>query len=663
MDADKDGVGGFGDGGSGNSLQSSSRINHYHKYSTQQIQRLERVFNQYTHPHDDVKMQLSRELGLSHRQIQFWFQNKRTQFKAHQAKVEMTALRVQNDRIQRENNAMKEALERKVCPSCRGPTSIDKQILLIENAHSKEKLNNVPSKIANYIGRPLSQLQSGNQGTADGLSIDLLSGNSQANRMRPFGFIFTDFDRSMMVEIANNALVELTKLFEINSPFWMNLPHDGRQILNREAYSRIFPRAIKSPDVWLESSKYSSIIPMSSLTLVEIFMDANKWMEVFPTIVSKSETIEKISTGLTCSQNGSLQLMYEEIQVISPLVPTRKFYYLRFCQQVQQNLWAIVDVTYDILQQQFDSQCWARRLPSGCYIEDMLNGHSKVTWMEHMQIEDKRPIHNFYMEYVHSGLAFGAERRLATLQRMCERFTCKMDSSNLFPNLGGVNPSPHGKRHLMKLSQRMVRCFCSSIHAVDGQQWMISKMNDFEVYTNLKKFTNHGHPHCGVLVATSTIWLPFSPKKIFDFLRNENTRPQWDVISGSNSIQEVGRIAYGDHQGNCISILKAFNTSHDYKLILQESSIDSSGSLVVYCPVDLPSMSIDMSGEDFSFTPLHPSGFVISPDWKMSGGALVTIVLQIFDRNATSGKISQESGDILNKLMGITINKIRAALN
>lgn len=73
-----------------------------------------------------------------------------------------------------------------------------------------------------------------------------------------------------------------------------------------------------------------------------------------------------------------------------------------------------------------------------------------------------------------------------------------------------------------------------------------------------------------------------------------------------------------------------------------------------------------MSGKDISFIPLYPSGFVISPDCKksgeMSGGALVTIVLQIFESNATSGKISQESANAVNKYVGITIDQIKAAL-
>lgn len=73
--------------------------------------------------------------------------------------------------------------------------------------------------------------------------------------------------------------------------------------------------------------------------------------------------------------------MYEELQVLSPLIPTREFYILRHCQQIEQGLWAIVNVSYDI--PEFASQCRSHRLPSGCMIQDMPNGYSKVVKLLH----------------------------------------------------------------------------------------------------------------------------------------------------------------------------------------------------------------------------------------------------------------------------------------
>lgn len=78
----------------------------------------------------------------------------------------------------------------------------------------------------------------------------------------------------------------------------------------------------------------------------------------------------------------------------------------------------------------------------------------------------------------------------------------------------------------MQLSQRIVNSFCSSINSVNGQQVMLSGMNDFEVRATLQKCTDPGHPNSMVLSAATSIWLPFSPQKVFDFLRDERSRPQ-----------------------------------------------------------------------------------------------------------------------------------------
>jgi len=70
--------------------------------------------------------------------------------------------------------------------------------------------------------------------------------------------------------------------------------------------------------------------------------------------------------------------MYEELQVLSPLVPIREFYFLRYCKQFEKG-WAIVDVSYEFPHNKhFDSKFRGHRLPSGCFIQNMPNGNSKV---------------------------------------------------------------------------------------------------------------------------------------------------------------------------------------------------------------------------------------------------------------------------------------------
>lgn len=117
-------------------------------------------------------------------------------------------------------------------------------------------------------------------------------------------------------------------------------------------------------------------------------------------------------------------------------------------------------------------------------------------------------------------------------------------------------------------------------------------------------------------------------------------------------------------------------------LILQESCIDNSGALVVYCPVELPAINIAMSGEDPSYIPLLPSGFTILPDGLLdhggdgastssnvhgnigrSSGSLITVAFQILVSSLPSAKLNLESVNTVNNLISTTVQQIKAALN
>ncbi|KAL7115458.1 hypothetical protein ACP275_04G184900 [Erythranthe tilingii] len=699
------------DGGS----DSHRRRKRYHRHTAHQIQSLEAMFKECQHPDEKTRNQLSRELNLNPRQIKFWFQNRRTQMKAQHERSDNCVLRSENDKIRCENIAMRQALENIICPSC-GTTSIsddpyfDEQKLRIENAHLKEELDRISGIASKYIGRPIQQLpplqpihvssldlsmSSNNNNNSNfggtSLGLDLIHGNNSSGLMTnlplnaPTAGI-SDIDKSLMADVAANAMDELIRLLQGNEPpLWTKSDAGGRETLDLESYERLFRGSygrLKNPNARIEASRDSGVVIMSGLALVGMFMDSNKWMELFPTIVSRARIIEVISSGMMGSHSGTLQLMYEELQVLSALVPTRQVYFLRLCQQIDQGTWAIVDVSYDVPHQEspFSS---AHKLPSGCLIQDMPNGYSKVTWVEHWEIEDKAPIHHLYRELIHSGLAFGAERWLSTLQRICERFACSMVSGNSTRDLGGVIPSAEGKKSMIGLAQRMVNIFCCCINPCNGQQWTtISGQAEYEVRAALHKSTDLGQPNGVILSAAATVWLPIPPLNVFNFFRDERTRPQWDVMSNQNPVQEIAHIANGSHPGNCISVLRGFNSSQNNTLILQESCMDSSGSTVVYCPVDLQAVNIAMSGEDTSYIPILPSGFTISPDGRDAGGgggggaaaaatssgsssagSLVTVVFQILVSNLPNARMTPESVTTVNNLIGNTVRQIKAALN
>jgi homeobox-leucine zipper protein len=68
--------------------------------------------------------------------------------------------------------------------------------------------------------------------------------------------------------------------------------------------------------------------------------------------------------------------MTAEFQVPSPLVPTRENYFVRYCKQHSDATWAVVDVSLDNLRPSPISR--SRRRPSGCLIQELPNGYSKV---------------------------------------------------------------------------------------------------------------------------------------------------------------------------------------------------------------------------------------------------------------------------------------------
>ena len=71
-----------------------------------------------------------------------------------------------------------------------------------------------------------------------------------------------------------------------------------------------------------------------------------------------------------------MQKMTAEFQVPSPLVPTRENYFVRYCKQHSDGIWAVVDVSLDSLRPSPITR--SRRRPSGCLIQELQYVFSKV---------------------------------------------------------------------------------------------------------------------------------------------------------------------------------------------------------------------------------------------------------------------------------------------
>ncbi|KAI4371130.1 hypothetical protein MLD38_019396 [Melastoma candidum] len=590
---------------------SRSKRKRYHRHTQRQIQELESFFKENPHPDDKQRKVFSRELGLEPLQVKFWFQNKRTQMKAQQERYENSLLKADNEKLRNENLRYREALATASCPSCGGPAalgemSFNEQHLHIENARLKEEIERISAIASKYLGKPLAHILGNlNQPHMTPRPHDLGHGTftGQAGyrgEVYTGGFdhigpvrMPTEVDKPLIVELAVAAMEELIRMANGGEPLWV-LGENSPEILNVEEYFRTFPKGIGPRPLGFktEASRESAVVVMDHINLIKMLMDVKQWSNVFCGIVSRATTVKVLSTGVVGNYNGALQVMSAEFQVPSPLVPSRKNYFVRYCKQHCDGTWAVVDVSLDNLR---------------------------------------------------------------------------------------VITSNDGRKSMMKLAERMVQSFSSGVGDSTARAWTM--LSPTEAGTDnvrimaRKSVDDPGRPAGIVLSAVTSFWLPISRKSVFNFLRDEHSRNQWDILSNGGQVQEMAFFANGRNPGNSVSLLRVNNTnsSQSNMLILQESGTDSVGSYVIYAPVDLSAMNIVLSGGNPDYVALLPSGFAILPDGPEirggciqdigSGGSLLTVAFQILVDTVPSAKISPGSVTTVNTLIKCTVERIRASLS
>ncbi|KAH0894457.1 hypothetical protein HID58_056886, partial [Brassica napus] len=604
---------------------------------------------------------------------------------AQHERHENSILKSDNDKLRAENNRYKDALSNATCPNCGGPAAIgemsfDEQHLRIENARLREEIDRISSIAAKYVGKPMlphsspfSQLTTSTHIPTRSLDLEVGSfGNNNSsqtgfvgdmygtsNIMRPVS-IPREADKPMIVELAVAAMEELVRMAQTGDPLWV-LSDSSGEILNEEEYFRTFPRGIGPKPIGLrsEASRESTVVIMNHINLVEILMDVNQWSSVFCGIVSRALTLDVLSTGVAGNYNGALQVLTAEFQVPSPIVPTRENYFVRYCKQHSDTTWAVVDVSLDSLRPSPITR--SRRRPSGCLIQELQNGYSKVTWVEHTEVDDIS-VHTMYKPLVNTGLAFGAKRWVATLDRQCERLASSM-ASNIPTGDLSVITSSEGRKSMLKLAERMVMSFCSGVGASTAHAWTTlaaTGSDDVRVMTR-KSMDDPGRPP--------------GP--------NVGLTLQWDILSNGGLVEEMAHIANGRDPGNSVSLLRvnSSNSGESNMLILQESCTDASGSYVIYAPVDMMAMNVVLSGGDPDYVALLPSGFAILPDGSTRGGnasvvaegevvtstasncgSLLTVAFQILVDSVPTAKLSLGSVATVNSLIKCTVQRIKDAL-
>ncbi|KAK8496650.1 hypothetical protein V6N12_063910 [Hibiscus sabdariffa] len=251
------------------------------------------------------------------------------------------------------------------------------------------------------------------------------------------------------------------------------------------------------------------------------------------------------------------------------------------------------------------------------------------------------------------------------------------DTISISYRSSAVITSTEGRKSMLKLAERMVTSFCTGVGASTAHAWTTlsaTGSDDVRVMTR-KSMDDPGRPPGIVLSAATSFWIPVPPKRVFDFLRDENSRSEWDILSNGGLVQEMAHIANGRDPGNCVSLLRvnSTNSSQSNMLILQESCTDATGSYVIYAPVDIVAMNVVLSGGDPDYVALLPSGFAILPDGPGhngggileigSGGSLLTVAFQILVDSVPTAKLSLGSVATVNSLIKCTVERIKAAVN
>ncbi|WZY96501.1 hypothetical protein YC2023_068830 [Brassica napus] len=459
--------------------------------------------------------------------------------------------------------------------------------------------------------------------------------------------LLPQMDLPQLSETAATAVEELKRLFRTDEALWVMSSIDGTYVIDQESYEK-FSHSIKhfrNLSARVESSKDITVVPIEATSLIDMFLDSEKWKMLFPTIVNKAKTIHTLGSELPINENlNVLQVIWEQLHILSPLVPPREFMIVRCCQQIGEGLWIIADVSQDsqhiFNSDQASPSCYKR--PSGCLIRSLPNAHTEVRWIEHVEVDHTAHTHKMYRELVSGSSGYGARRWIVTLERMCERMA--LSSILIMPatDWSETIPTVEGRRSVMKLGERMLKIFNEML--IMSGKVEFPQQSKCGVRISIRMNKEPGQLPGLVVTAASCLSIPLTPLQVFNFLRSNDTRhqptPLWDI--GQNMVQEP----------------------HKKMMVLQECYMDALGGMIVYSPLDMATMSIAASGEvDPLNIPILPSGFTISSD--NSEGTLLMLAFQILnsDENSKTRSVSEIAVDRVSRLISQTVQNIKLMLN
>ncbi|KAG7638218.1 Homeobox-leucine zipper protein HDG3 [Arabidopsis thaliana] len=660
--------------GLGNNQAPRHKKKKYNRHTQLQISEMEAFFRECPHPDDKQRYDLSAQLGLDPVQIKFWFQNKRTQNKNQQERFENSELRNLNNHLRSENQRLREAIHQALCPKCGGQTAIgemtfEEHHLRILNARLTEEIKQLSvtaEKISRLTGIPVrSHPRVSPPNPPPNFEFGMGSKGNVGNHSRETTGPADANTKPIIMELAFGAMEEFLVMAQVAEPLWMGGFNGTSLALNLDEYEKTFRTGLgpRLGGFRTEASRETALVAMCPTGIVEMLMQENLWSTMFAGIVGRARTHEQIMADAAGNFNGNLQIMSAEYQVLSPLVTTRESYFVRYCKQQGEGLWAVVDISIDHLLPNINLKC--RRRPSGCLIQEMHSGYSKVTWVEHVEVDDAGS-YSIFEKLICTGQAFAANRWVGTLVRQCERISSILSTDFQSVDSGDhITLTNHGKMSMLKIAERIARTFFAGMTNATGSTIFSGvEGEDIRVMT-MKSVNDPGKPPGVIICAATSFWLPAPPNTVFDFLREATHRHNWDVLCNGEMMHKIAEITNGIDKRNCASLLRHGHTSKSKMMIVQETSTDPTASFVLYAPVDMTSMDITLhGGGDPDFVVILPSGFAIFPDGTgkpggKEGGSLLTISFQMLVESGPEARLSVSSVATTENLIRTTVRRIK----
>ncbi|GAA0174739.1 homeodomain transcription factor [Lithospermum erythrorhizon] len=496
----------------------------------------------------------------------------------------------------------------------------------------------------------------------------------------------TDNYKTQVVELSLSASEELKEMVEGEDPLWIYDDVKQIQVLNEVEYKRRFAPLDSSLEEIIkvitnggsiidelpnlnvdeiqsetkfetEASRAMGIVNMNAHRIANIFMDVEQWSLLFSNMVSKATNLGRLTQGQG-SIDGVVQVMNATYEFSSPLLKGRDFKFARYCRQRDSSTWLISDVSLEKVFPNPIIKC--QRRPSGCLIQALPDGFSKVTFVEH-NVVSKDIVHNMFEKLVDSSLVFTSNRWLTTLQRFYDRNTIfERDIGNEW-------------KGVLKLGERMLRSYHSNVNSSLDIRWRpmpLSGGEDILVRTNFNE-DDPGIPKVVTLNIATSVWLPIHQDHLFNFFCDGRNRSKWDLLSRDRVTREAMVLPTTKGVDGCVSIVlvEPRDSNEVPNTYIQESFRDSNCSYVVYAPIDISAMSYILQGEEADFVAILPSGFSILPgstmhvDKEGGKGSILTISFEIIDESLSSPDVLPPSSvSTAYNIIKATIVSIKHAL-